>query len=356
MTFVRRCGFAALSAVTAFALTACSPAPDVAASDVSTNDAAGKTQITVLSHDSFDFPEELLDQFTKETGIVANIQPVGDGGTLANQLVLTKDSPMGDVVYGVDNTVSYRLAGQGVIEEAGIPSPDEALNFTGEPGLVPIDHGDVCVNLDKTWFAEKNLAHPQTFEDLAKPEYKNMLVALNPASSTPGMAFMLSTINHFGEDAWLRYWKDLKANGAKIADGWSEAFASDYSSGEGAGSFPMMVSYGSSPAYFVNKAKTESTNAALPATCYRQVEYAGVLSGSQHREEAKKFIEFMLTPEVQEAISGVTYMYPASKDAQAPEDLVKFGPLSDAPIVIPGDQVAKNAEAWLKAWQEAVNG
>lgn len=358
MTIARRFGVAVVSALAVFSLAACSssvPADTPASADAAPSEAAGG-ELVVLSHDSFDLDAALLEQFTKETGLKVAIQPVGDGGTLANQLVLTKDNPLGDVVYGLDNTVSYRLAGAEVIDNAGVASPNTELDFAGEPGLVPIDHGDVCVNLDKVWFAEKSLPHPATFEDLAKPEYKDLLVALNPATSTPGMAFMLATINHFGEDGWLDYWKSLKANGTKVAEGWSDAFASDYSAGDGKGAFPMMVSYGSSPAYFVNDAKTESSNAALPATCYRQVEYAGVLKGAKNPEGAKKFIEFMLTHEVQEAISAATYMYPASPEAHAPEDLMKFGPLSEKVVVLPADKIAQNAEAWLKAWQEAVNG
>lgn len=367
MLISHRSSVAALAAFAMLSLAACSGSAEApasagaAASDTAASAAASETpaaggEVIVLTHDSFDFPQELLDKFGKEHGVTVKMQPVGDGGELANKLVLTKDSPLGDVVYGLDNTVSYRVAGKDIIENVGVASPDQALDFSAEPGLVPIDQGDVCVNLDKTWFDEKKLKFPETFEDLAKPEYKDLLVALNPTSSTPGMAFMLATINHFGEDGWLQYWKDLKANGVKVAKGWSDAFGTDYSAGEGAGPFPMMVSYGSSPAYFVNEEKTETTNAALMSTCYRQVEYAGVLKGTKNADAAKKFVEFLLDHEVQEEISGLTYMYPASKEAHAPEDLFKFGPLSDKVVVLPADKVAENAEKWLKEWQDAVNG
>lgn len=370
MTFVRRSSVAAIAAVTMLSLAACSGSTEteqsakamsgtesgVSAMSGDADKAPVGPEITVISHDSFDFPQELLDKFKNETGITVKLQPMGDGGTVANQLVLTKDAPLGDVVYGVDNTVSFRLAGQNVIADAGVASPDASLDFAAVPGLVPIDQGDVCVNVDKKWFADKNLTLPSSFEDFAKPEYKDMLVALNPTSSTPGMAFMLATINHFGDEGWLDYWKNLKANGAKVAEGWSDAFKVDYSSGEGAGSFPMMVSYGSSPAFFVNDEKTESSNAALMSTCYRQVEYAGVLEGSKHTDAAKKFIEFMLTKEVQEEISNVTYMHPVTAEAKASEDLLKFGPLTESPILLPADKVAQNSEKWLKEWQEAVNG
>ncbi|MDO4260227.1 MAG: thiamine ABC transporter substrate-binding protein [Actinomycetaceae bacterium] len=313
-------------------------------------------KITVLSHDSFEFPEELLTEFTEKTGITVTIQAVGDGGTLANQMVLSKDAPQGDVVYGIDNTVAYRLKGEKVIADAGITSPNAALDLASQPGLIPIDHGDVCVNFDKKWFEAKGLTPPASFEDLTKPEYKDLLVAMNPASSTPGMAFMLSTINHFGEDKWAEYWKGLKNNGLKVTSGWSDAFSVDYSAGEGAGLRPMMVSYGSSPAYSVTDDGSATTTGAIPATCYRQVEYAGVIEGSESPEAAAQFVEYMLTPKVQEAISEVTYMYPVNPEAKVPETLTTFGPLTEKPVLLPADKVAEKSEEWLKTWQDTVQG
>ncbi|OKL53556.1 ABC transporter substrate-binding protein [Bowdeniella nasicola] len=312
--------------------------------------------LVVLSHDSFDFPDELLSEFKEKTGVEVKIQQVGDGGELANRLVLTKDAPLGDVVYGLDNTVSYRLAGQKIIGETSVASPNKDLDFAGEPGLIPIDQGDVCINADKKWFSENNVEIPKTFEDLLKPEYSDKLVAMNPASSTPGMAFMLATIEHFGEDGWVDYWKKLKANGLKVTNGWSDAFSVDYSAGEGKGPFPMMVSYGSSPAYSVNEEKTESSTVALSETCYRQVEYAGVIAGTKNEKAASSFIEFLLTPKVQEAISKVTYMHPTNPEAKAPEDLTKFGPLADTVTTVPAEKIAQNAETWLRTWQSDVIG
>ena len=177
---------------------------------------------------------------------------------------------------------------------------------------------------------------------------------MNPASSTPGMAFMLATIAKYGPDGYANYWKSLKDNGVKITEGWSQAFNVDYSAGEGKGSYPMMVSYGSSPAYAVNDAGTESSTGVITDTCFRQVEYAGVLKGAKNPEGAKKFIEFLLSDEVQSAISKATYMHPYK--GQAPEALQKFGPLADKPLRVDPQEIEKNSTAWLKTWQETVLG
>lgn len=340
--------------VTLTALSACSAGsstPAASASSMAKTESTSK-EVVLLSHDSFDFPKELLEQFEKESGYHVTINAVGDGGTLANQLVLTKEAPIGDAVYGLDNTVSGRLNGQKIIADAGLKALDAKDVMASEPGLVPIDRGDVCVNFDKTWFADKGLTPPTSFDDLIKPEYKDMLVAMNPASSTPGMAFMLATIAKYGEDGYVNYWKALKANGLKVTDGWSSAFNVDYSAGEGKGSYPMMVSYGSSPAYSVNETLTETTTGSIASTCYRQVEYAGVLTGAKNPEGAKKFVEFMMTPTVQEAISSVTYMHPYA--GQAPEALVKFGALSDQSARLEPATIAQKSANWLREWQAAV--
>ncbi|MDO5726552.1 MAG: thiamine ABC transporter substrate-binding protein [Bowdeniella nasicola] len=348
LTALRATGIAA---ITALALAGCSTSTPTNDGE---QDTANDTSIVVLSHESFDFPDELLDQFAAEEGVEVTIEQVGDGGELANKLVLTKDSPLGDVVYGLDNTVSSRLAGEGVIADVGIESPNSELDFNGEPGLIPIDQGDVCINIDKSWFAQQELQPPATFEDLTKAEYRDLLVAMNPTSSTPGMAFMLATIEHFGEDGWQDYWSQLRDNGMKVTQGWSDAFSVDYSAGEGEGPYPMMVSYGSSPAYSVSDDGSETTTAALMDTCYRQVEYAGVIAGSENEAAAKAFVEFMLSVEVQEAISEVTYMYPTNPDASAPADLEKFGPLAEQITTIPTDTIAEHADQWLRQWQATV--
>ena len=359
---VARRAIVASVVVSALALSACTPAAGPAQSSTSNNETSqsdatvtATSSITLLTHDSFNFPKELLEQFTKESGVEVKVQSVGDGGTLTNQLVLTKDAPLGDVVYGIDNTVAYRLLKDEIISNEGIPSPNKDLDISSIPGLVPIDQGDVCINLDKTWFTTKNIAQPTSLDDLTKPEYKDLLVAMNPATSTPGMAFMLATIEKYGTDGWKDYWKKLKDNGLKVTEGWSDAFSVDYSAGEGAGPRPLMVSYGSSPAYSVNEAGTESTTAAMQDSCYRQVEYAGVVKGAKNTEGAKAFVKYMLKPDIQKVIADNMYMYPTVAGVAAPEGFTEFGYLAEQPTIVSIEEIAVNGERWLRDWQEVIS-
>ncbi|WP_371152872.1 thiamine ABC transporter substrate-binding protein [Buchananella felis] len=350
----------AIAAASALGLAACSastpaPAESKEGAAASTR-AGGEKSVTVVTHESFNVPDDLKADFEAQTGYKLTIVEQGDAGELTNALALSKDAPLGDAFFGVDNTFASRLIDEGVTVPATVTLPAGAENFTieGAPGLVPVDMGDVCINADKTWYAEKNLPLPATFEDLVKPEYKDQLVVMNPASSSPGLAFLLATVSHFGEDGYLNYWKQLKENGVKVTAGWSDAFGTDFSAGEGKGAYPLMVSYASSPSYFVNEAGTEASVANLDQTCFRQVEYAGVLAGAKNPEGANKFLEWMLSTPVQESIPDNMYMYPVMSEAALPEALVKFGPLSSKPEFVAPAEIGKHRTEWIEAWTEAV--
>ena len=344
-------GATALSAV-GLALAAC----DSGGKGASASGSGGPT-VTVVTHDSFSVPDDLIAAFQKDTGYTLQITPSGDGGELVNKLVLTKDAPLGDAVFGVDNSFASRVLTEKIIDTAAavdLPQGADQYVVNNTPALAPIDFGEVCVNVDTAWFTEHGQTPPAAFEDLTKPEYKNLFVAINPSTSSTGMAFLLATIGHFGADGFVQYWKDLVANGAKIDAGWSDAYYTDFSGGGAGGAYPIVVSYASSPAATLTADGSASTTAALLSTSTRQVEYAGVLAGAANPEGAKAFITWMLSPAVQTSIPENMYMYPVNPEATLSEAMQKFGAVSNEPIVVPADQIAANREAWLAVWSEAV--
>lgn len=313
--------------------------------------------VTVVTHDSFTLPDELVAAFEKDTGQTLSIVSSGDGGELVNKLVLTKDAPLGDAVFGVDNSFASRVLTEGVIDlstEITLPEGADQYVVDGSPALAPIDFGEVCVNVDTAWFSVSGLTPPASFEDLLKPEYKNFFVAINPTTSSTGMAFLLATVGHFGVAGFADYWKGLVANGTRIDEGWSDAYYTDFTAGGEGGAYPIVVSYSSSPAATLTEDGTASTTAALHATATRQVEYAGVLAGAANPEGAKAFVQWMLSTPVQAAIPESMYMYPVNPEAQVPEDLQRFGAPSESPIVVDAAAIAANRESWLATWTEAV--
>ena len=317
---------------------------------------ADSKTVTVVTHDSFHVSEDLQKAFTSETGYTLKIATSGDAGALVNKLVLTKDAPLGDAVFGIDNTYATRALDQGVIDTSAtvtLPKGAESYVVADTPALAPIDVGDVCLNIDTGYFTGKGLTPPATFEDLTKPEYKGLLVAINPTNSSPGMAWLLATIGHFGAGSFADYWKRLAAGGARIAEDWTTAYETDFSAG-GKGTYPIVVSYASSPSFTVSDDGASSSTSALLDTAFRQVEYAGVLKGAANPEGGKAFVTWMLSKAVQEDIPGQMYMYPVLPDAALPEALTKFGPLSKSPVKVEPKEITTHREEWLNTWTEAV--
>ncbi|QAY69693.1 thiamine ABC transporter substrate-binding protein [Xylanimonas protaetiae] len=324
---------------------------------------SGGDTVTLVTHDSWAVSDDVIAKFEQESGFTVKQVAMGDAGTLANQVVLTQGSPVGDLVFGIDNTFASRVIDAGALEPhvpAGLAESATPL-VLGDGALIPIDLGDVCVNTDVAWFQERGLAEPETLEDLAKPEFKDLMVALNPASSSPGMAFMLATIGAFGDDGfggqgWTGYWEALKANGLKVADSWEDGYYTEFSGAGEGGTRPIVVSYSTSPAFTVTDDGTATTTRALLGTCFRQVEFAGVLAGAQNPEGARALLDFLVSQPFQADIPGQMYMYPADSSVELPAEWTQFAPLSDAPFEVDPADIAANRDAWLDQWTAAVGG
>ncbi|MFE5342422.1 thiamine ABC transporter substrate binding subunit [Isoptericola sp. NPDC056578] len=325
------------------------------------DDASGASStVTLVTHDSFAVSDEVLAAFEKESGLSVEQVAPGDAGTLVNQLVLTKDAPLGDVVFGVDNTYASRAVDAGVFEEyqpadlapeVAAYAPDDLAGT-----LTPVDVGDVCMNLDDGWFDEHGVTPPTTLEDLAKPEYQDLTVVTNPATSSPGLAFLLATIGAFGTDGWEAYWADLRDNGVKVAESWEDAYYVDFSGAGEGGQRPIALSYATSPAFTVSDDGTSSTTSAMLDTCFRQVEYAGVLAGAENPDGAKQLVDFLTSPEFQADVPGQMYMYPADPDVELPADWQQFAPLADEPFEVAPADVAAHRDEWIEQWTATVVG
>lgn len=348
----------ALAAGTVLALAGCSaiggddPAPTASGGSGGT--------VTLVTHDSFGLSDGLLESFEEESGLTVEVVQPGDAGALVNQLVLTKDAPLGDLVFGVDNTFASRAIDEGVVDPytSSAPAAEDAARYAvdGSDALTAVDFGDVCLNVDHAWFTEKGLAEPASLDDLTKPEYKDLLVVPSAVTSSPGLAFLLATVGAKGEDGWQDYWTALVTNGLKVSEGWSDAYYTDFSGGGGDGPRPIVLSYASSPPFTVPDGADEPTTGALLDTCFRQVEYAGVLANAANPEGAQQLLDFLLSDEVQADIPGSMYMYPVSSAVDLPEEWARWAPLADAPFEVAPADVDAHREEWLAAWSEIVAG
>lgn len=346
--------------VAALALTACSATGGSTSGASAGGDGTAGGSVTLVTHDSFHVSDGLLEQFEADTGLTVTQVAPGDGGALVNQLILTKDAPLGDVVYGIDNTFASRAIDEGVLEPytSQVPAAADAEPYAPDDSgsLTAVDLGDVCLNVDHAWFADRDVPEPATLEDLTDPAYRDLTVVTNAATSSPGLAFLLATVGAFGEDGWQQYWEDLTANGLKVAEGWSDAYYTDFSGGGGGGSRPIALSYASSPPETIPEGGGEPTTGALLGTCFRQVEYAGVLAGAQNPEGARELVDWLLSDAVQADIPGSMYMYPVSSAVDLPEEWAQWAPLADEPYTVPLDEIAANRESWVREWTDLVTG
>ncbi len=328
------------------------------ATDTQPAEESGSTtnEVTIVVHDSFIDGAEFEAAASEATGYDVKVITSGDGGELTNKLVLTKGAPIADAFFGVDNTFASRLVENDVVAEVepeGLPARAAAHQLDA---LVPSDIGATCVNIDTGWFAEKNIAEPVTYEDLTKPEYRDLTVLLDPTSSSTGASFMIGTIEAFGEDGFADYWKQLVDNGATVSQGWNEAYYEKFTAASESGTQPIVVSYSTSPAFTVNDDETESTTKALLDTCTTQVEYAGVLAGAANPEGAKALVEYMLSEEFQSIIPDEMYMYPIDESVALPATWETFAPLPAADKVhdLTPAEIESGREGWLKALAEAI--
>ena len=310
-------------------------------------------------HDSFSLTQSLLDDFEQKTGFAVTVAKSGDAGAMTNKLALTKDSPLGDVVYGIDNTFAGRAISQDILTPyapAALTAGSVDVQADARHLLTPIDFGDVCVNADKAWFKSRNRALPATMDDLVKPAYRDLLVVENPASSSPGMAFLAASVGAKGEDGYVAYWGQLKANGVKVVKDWETAYNTEFSGSAGKGPRPLVVSYATSPAYEVPEGGGEPPTTALLGTCFRQVEYAGVLKGAKNEQGARAFVDFLLSPAVQADIPAQMYMYPVVKSTPLPAAWTTYAPLATEPLQVSVEQLSANREEWIGAWTAEVIG
>ncbi|MFF1689340.1 MULTISPECIES: thiamine ABC transporter substrate binding subunit [unclassified Streptomyces] len=328
-------------------------------------DSADSHTVTLVSHDSWAVSQSVLKDFEKRSGYKVTVLKDGDAGEAVNKAVLSKDNPQGDVLFGVDNTLLSRALDNGLFQPYEAKGLDRVLPEyqldKDKHRVTPIDTGDICVNYDKKYFADHKLTPPASFDDLAEPAYKNLLVTENVSTSSPGLGFLLGSAAQYGDGGWQGYWKKLKANGVKVVDSWEQAYNEEFSGSAGGrkagGDRPLVVSYASSPPaeaiYSDPQPKTAPTGVAA-GTCFRQTEFAGLLSHAKNEKGGKALLDFLIAKEFQQDMPLNMFVDPVTKDAALPADYAKYDVVVDHPKTMAPKKIADNRDAWVKSWTSLV--
>jgi thiamine transport system substrate-binding protein len=317
------------------------------------------TEVVLVTHDSFAISEPVKQAFEDESGLTLRILKAGDAGEVVTRALLTAGEPEGDVLFGVDNNLLARTLEGDVFtayESAGLESVDLAWQLDNvEHRVTPIDHGEVCLNYDKAWYRERGIAPPESLDDLVEPDYRGQLVVEHPATSTPGLAFLLATVAQYGDPGWQDYWRRLRANDVLVVDGWEEAYNVRFSGSAGKGPRPIVVSYASSPpaeVIFRDPRPAEAPTGVVFASCYRQIEFAGILRGARNEDGARKLVDFMLQKRFQEDIPLQMFVFPVSDDAAVPPEFEPYA--GGTALGLASEHVEENRERWVDEWTDIV--
>lgn len=325
------------------------------------NHAIARETITLMTHDSFNVSKKIIAQFEEENQVTVRFLKSGDAGSALIQAILSKGNPMADVFYGVDNTFLSRALKADIFESYNSPLladiPDH-FKLDAQNRMLPVDYGDVCLNIDKKWFKEKGIIPPADLADLIKPEYRGLTVVENPATSSPGLTFLLASIDRFGESGYLDFWKQLRENKVLVADGWEDAYYGHFTAAS-KGDRPIVVSYASSPAATVHFAKeplNEAPTAAVVGnqSAFRQIEFVGILKGTKNQAMARKLVDFMLDRPFQEDIPLQMFVFPVNKTAVLPPVFVQHAVIAETPAKVDSAAIEQNREQWIEAWTNTV--
>ncbi|MEU6735072.1 thiamine ABC transporter substrate-binding protein [Streptomyces physcomitrii] len=328
-------------------------------------DSGGDSEnVTLVTHSSFAVSKDVLKEFERTSGYKVRVLKDGDAGRAVNKALLTKDNPQGDVFFGVDNTLLSRALDGGLFQPYKSPalsSLDADTRLDPKHRVTPVDTGDICVNYDKKFFSEKKLEPPKSFADLAKPAYKDLLVTENAGSSSPGLGFLLASAAEYGDQGWQGYWKKLKANGIKVVDGWDQAYNEEFSGSAGGrkagGERPLVVSYASSPPAEVvfadPRPKTAPTGVAT-GTCFRQIEFAGLLAGARNTEGGKALVDFFASKAFQEDMPLNMFVNPVRAGAKVPAVFTEHGTAVEDPHTMAPGKIAEKRDDWVKSWTSLV--
>ena len=311
-----------------------------------------------MVHSSFSLPKPLLAQFETQARVKLSIIKGGDAGEMLNKLILTRANPVADVVFGIDNALIAKAQAAGVLDSAPAPATTTATTtaLSLGPLAVAVDYGYVNLNYDRAAVAKSGQALPRTLEDLTQPAYRNWLVVQNPATSSPGYAFLLATVAGMGEEKAFDWWARMRANGLKVAKGWSEAYYTDFS--RNGGKYPLVVSYATSPAAEVFYSKDKLTEPPtgslnLKGGVFRQVEGVALVKGGGQREVANQFVAFLRSAPVQTALQTSMWMYPADT-ATARAEVMRHAPEPSAFDALPVEQIADKGAQWVSRWTQVV--
>lgn len=228
-------------------------------------------------------------------------------------------------------------------ELAGSESIRPGLAFDPDDRAVPFNTGYICLVYDST-----ETEAPYTFDGLLEDEHSDDLIVQNPGTATTGRAFMLHTIDRYGEDGFLDFWSDLQDNGVTILGSWNDAYGA-WMEGEA----PMVVSYSTDQVFAADDGAdlAEHQIRFLNDQAYANPEGMAIFADAVAPTLAEEFMEFVLEPEIQGEIAEQNVVFPATEDADLPEEYDVLAHEPPEAVTFGYDELQGSIEGWIDDWE-----
>jgi thiamine transport system substrate-binding protein len=308
-------------------------------------------EIVVYAYDSF-FSDWgpgpiIIPKFEELTGYKVRAISLGDAQEVLNRAILEKDNPKADVIIGIDNNMLSKALKAEVLssyQSHNLDKIDESLIFDKTYNVSPYDYGFFSIIYD----TEKIDTPPSSMEELLSPNFEDKIILMDPRTSSPGLGFLLWTIDIYG-DNFTGYWEKLLSNVLTITDGWSSGYGL-FTSGEA----PMVLSYTTSPAYHVEYEDTNRYQAVIfEEGNYIQIEGAGIIKNCPNRKGAETFIDFLLSEGFQKEVALTNWMFPVNTSLPLPESF-DYALKPEKSLQIDYMEIEDNLSSWIDEWLKVV--
>jgi thiamine transport system substrate-binding protein len=285
--------------------------------------------LVIWTYDSFNSEwgpgPDVSKVFEEKTGIKITWISHGDAGGIVSRLIQEGDNSNADIILGLDQNLALRILDSGLLEAYRPKGADKILRelvLDTDFRITPFDYSYFAIVYD----SEKTANPPQSLEDLTSPQFKQSLILIDPRTSSPGLGFFAWVKNVYGAD-WQDYWRRLQPSILTVAEGWSSAYGL-FTRGEA----PLVLSYTTSPGYHLEYEETERYKTAIFTDGHvMQIEAAGLLKSAKNKDNAKTFLDFMISPDFQNIIPLTNWMYTVI-DIPLP-DSFRVNPKSDKPLL-----------------------
>lgn len=310
-----------------------------------------RPRVTLVTDESWELPRELRAAFERQNDLRLVHRKAGrNSGELVAELKAHKGRPFGDVVLGIDTSTAPSALATGTLLPYTSPEANKGpqrFSVDKRQRLSAVDQLTVCVNVDEDWFAEHDLEPPQALNDLADAAYADLTVLPDPEGSGEGLAFLLGTVERFGESGARSYWKRVKANGARVV-GSAEEIDEAYTGASKDGDRPIAVALATKPGVL---AEDDRTTSVLPQTCHQQVRYAGVLEEASNHQRAGLLLDFLLTQQFQQAVPEAFGTYPVRKRVELPDGWADVAAQPEETTTLPAPEADAGRERWIAQWR-----